>query len=136
MISIDNNGKISTLTEKSYGENILFAAINDFVFVVSEGSLGILDPSGKELSSEKVSDASIDYLKAVVTGKNSLLVYHNREAAVGIRSAASDKALNEVKTDCDAFDCIVYKNNLILISSSGKTITSETIEPEKAEKPD
>lgn len=127
LITFNIEGKFNTLSEKSFGENVLFHVSENQIIVVSEGTMYVLDKTGKELSSEKLSESAIDYIRVVKSSENNFLIFHNSDDVVGIISTTSDYAEKALKTDASAFDCVSEKNKIRLITANGKSIVSEIV---------
>lgn len=131
LICVNNNGDVNPLSEKSYGENVLFGVHDNRIFVVSEGTLIVFDEAGKELSSEKISESSVDDIQLITIGGNSFLMFHNSDNMIGIVSQESGYKDFLHKTEASSFAGVADKNNILLITSNGKAVVSETIVAKK-----
>ncbi|KAF5031109.1 hypothetical protein DSECCO2_631150 [anaerobic digester metagenome] len=127
LISVKNNGDVNPLSEKSYGENVLFDMHDNRIFVVSEGNLIVLDGAGKELSSVKISESTVDYIHLITVGGSTYLMFHNSDDMIGIVTEESDFKDLLHKTEAPAFSAMADKNNILLITANGKAVVLETI---------
>jgi len=131
LISVNSNGDVNPLSEKSYGEKVLFDVHDNRIFVVSEGKLIVFDEAGKELSSDKISESSVDYFQLITVGGSTYLMFHNSDNMIGIVAEESGYKDLLHKTEASSFAGVADKNNILLITSDGKAIVSETIAAEK-----
>ncbi|MDX9932213.1 MAG: hypothetical protein RB294_06485 [Bacteroidales bacterium] len=131
LISVNHHGDINPLTEKSYGENVLFEASKNQVLAISAGMLYVFNAEGRETSTIKISESAVDYINVISVEDNHYLIFHNSDNMIGVVSQESGFKDFLYKSEASAFACIAVNDKIRMITSNEKTVVFEIIAAEK-----
>lgn len=127
LVNISPEGNKKNISKKAYSEINSFIKNGDNFILISDGVLLLINNLGEELFSINVSDAKIESYKLIKHNQKSYLIYLVKDN-INIVKIDENQESKTIKQNVSAFDCVLHNEKLVLISVSGKTVFSETIE--------
>lgn len=127
VIFITPDGEKQTFAQQAFGESLLYTTNNKTVVVIGDGTLFLIDSEGKTSERSQLSESAIEYLKSANSKEGTSLVYLSNDGILGLEGLDFEFSAKNFKDNIQSFDCFTQKDNLILITASGKTLTSEKI---------
>jgi len=128
LVFVSPEGETETFVQQPFGENIIFTQFPKKAVVVGDGSLFIVGEEGHTTEAGKIADSGIDKMEAISTKQGNYIVFQSSSGAIGMVGIGTDYSETALKADIDYFDCFVHKDNIVFISTSDKTISSEKVE--------